>query len=282
MAARTVRRRGRGFLGGPGETDVWPFGDIAPAAGSQRTVLGSLALLSFLAVFLLTRTLITDSLGLAALVALAAVGGAALLAAQRTRCRRATRGLLATAAWLVVDPALEAWDSLRSLAARLRQGLALAADVALRGVGPHAVERRLVPDRLRRYALARSRSHCQVPGCSFRSALRLDLHYLDGDPTNNRASNLVALCRRHHRLAHGRELDREKLRAYLHPLRVFHAPKPCGGLGAQTTTLLLEGRARALGHRRSPTTAAVTRTASHGEGTRRRPRRGLRGARARP
>jgi hypothetical protein len=120
-------------------------------------------------------------------------------------------------AHLEADPANPAGDSTVSLhlGSRLPSELRrlLTCDATVRPVfeqhgTPINVGRRLrvVPDRFRRVVEHRD-GGCVVPGCGARRFLQIHhiVHWKDGGMTVT--SNLVALCRRHHRVHHLGELD---------------------------------------------------------------------------
>ena len=101
--------------------------------------------------------------------------------------------------------ALEDADGLRVSAETSRRLACDAALVVMRHAGDGAVldvgrRTRTVPPALRRALEARDR-HCRFPGCQAR---RCDLHHVEhwADGGATKLSNLVRLCRRHHRAVH--------------------------------------------------------------------------------
>jgi predicted restriction endonuclease len=78
-------------------------------------------------------------------------------------------------------------------------------DASRRARGVPQGERR-VPRAIRAKVLARFGARCAFVVSKGRcpATERLEVHHMDGNPTNNDLANLILLCAKHHRAAEGR------------------------------------------------------------------------------
>lgn len=73
-------------------------------------------------------------------------------------------------------------------------------------------ERIAIPKETERKLRVESGHKCGVSRCN--ESHHLEIHHINGDPSDNRESNLIVLCRNHHALAESGEIDRKALVAY--------------------------------------------------------------------
>lgn len=73
-------------------------------------------------------------------------------------------------------------------------------------------ERIAIPKEIERKLLVESGNKCSVSRCN--ESYSLEIHHINGDPSDNRESNLIVLCPNHHALAESGKIDRKALVAY--------------------------------------------------------------------
>jgi hypothetical protein len=69
-----------------------------------------------------------------------------------------------------------------------------------------------VPRETERKLLVESGHKCSVIRCN--ESHSLEIHHINGDPSDNRESNLIVLCRNHHAMAQEGKIDRKSLASY--------------------------------------------------------------------
>lgn len=73
-------------------------------------------------------------------------------------------------------------------------------------------ERKPIPAALRRKVFVKSGHQCSIPFCGEKSDL--EVHHINGNPSDNRESNLIVLCPNHHAMADRGRIDRKSCKAY--------------------------------------------------------------------
>lgn len=68
-------------------------------------------------------------------------------------------------------------------------------------------ERIAIPKETERKLLVESGHKCSVPFCY--EGYSLEIHHINGDPSDNKESNLIVLCRNHHAKAESGKIDRK-------------------------------------------------------------------------
>ena len=79
-------------------------------------------------------------------------------------------------------------------------------------------ERIAVPKETERKLLVESGHKCSVPFCNESNAI--SIHHINGDPTDNRESNLIVFCRNHHVMADSGRIDRKECVSYKQRLKL--------------------------------------------------------------
>lgn len=69
-----------------------------------------------------------------------------------------------------------------------------------------------IPADIKRGALIEAGHKCSIPGCNEHTYL--EVHHINGNREDNRLENLIILCDKHHKMAHGNIIDRKSLREY--------------------------------------------------------------------
>lgn len=69
-----------------------------------------------------------------------------------------------------------------------------------------------IPADVERLVLVEAGHTCSVKECGEHTYL--ELHHIDENRENNKPANLIVLCDKHHKMAHGRVIDRKALRLY--------------------------------------------------------------------
>jgi hypothetical protein len=69
-------------------------------------------------------------------------------------------------------------------------------------------ERIDIPKAAERKLLVESGHKCSAPFCNESDAI--SIHHINGDPSDNKESNLIVLCRNHHAMADSGKIDRKK------------------------------------------------------------------------
>lgn len=75
-----------------------------------------------------------------------------------------------------------------------------------------------IPNELRRQLLVECGHKCTIHLCDEKTTL--DVHHINGNPSDNRKENLIVLCANHHRLAEKKEIDRKALVAHKNRLKL--------------------------------------------------------------
>lgn len=73
-------------------------------------------------------------------------------------------------------------------------------------------QRPCIPADIKRGALIEAGHKCSIPGCNEHTYL--EAHHINGNREDNRLENLIILCDKHHKMAHGTIIDRKSLREY--------------------------------------------------------------------
>ena len=73
-------------------------------------------------------------------------------------------------------------------------------------------ERIAIPKKTQRKLLVECGHKCSVHLCDEKTAL--EFHHINGNPSDNRESNLIVLCANHHTLAENDKIDRKALADY--------------------------------------------------------------------
>lgn len=86
--------------------------------------------------------------------------------------------------------------------------------------------RRPIPRPIKRKLLLEAGYRCSIPHCPADSAL--EFHHIDGNPVNNRLSNLLVVCSNHHAACTRRRIDRRACQEIKKTLiaRVIRVPSP--------------------------------------------------------
>jgi hypothetical protein len=79
-------------------------------------------------------------------------------------------------------------------------------------MGEDRKKRIAIPREIERKLLVESGHKCSVSRCN--ESHSLEIHHINGDPSDNRESNLIVLCPNHHALAESGKIDRKALVAY--------------------------------------------------------------------
>lgn len=74
-----------------------------------------------------------------------------------------------------------------------------------------------VPKGTERKLLVESGHKCSVPLCN--ESHTLEIHHIDGDPSDNREANLIVFCRNHHAMAESGKIDRKECESYKERLK---------------------------------------------------------------
>lgn len=74
-----------------------------------------------------------------------------------------------------------------------------------------------IPRETERKLLVESGHKCSVPFCN--ESHTLEIHHINGDPIDNRESNLIVFCRNHHAMAHSGKIDRKECESYKERLK---------------------------------------------------------------
>ena len=78
-------------------------------------------------------------------------------------------------------------------------------------------ERTAIPKETERKLLVESGHKCSVPFCN--ESHTLEIHHINGDPSDNRESNLIVFCRNHHGMAESDKIDRKECESYKERLK---------------------------------------------------------------
>jgi len=78
-------------------------------------------------------------------------------------------------------------------------------------------ERISIPKETERKLLVKSGHKCSVPFCNESNAI--SIHHINGDPSDNKESNLIILCRNHHAMADSGKIDRKECLSYKERLK---------------------------------------------------------------
>ena len=78
-------------------------------------------------------------------------------------------------------------------------------------------ERTAIPKETERKLLVESGHKCSVPFCN--ESHTLEIHHINGDPSDNRESNLIVFCRNHHGMAESGKIDRKECESYKERLK---------------------------------------------------------------
>lgn len=78
-------------------------------------------------------------------------------------------------------------------------------------------ERIAIPKATERKLLVESGHKCSVPLCN--ESHSLEIHHVNGDPSDNRESNLIVFCRNHHAMAESGKIDRKECESYKERLK---------------------------------------------------------------
>lgn len=78
-------------------------------------------------------------------------------------------------------------------------------------------ERIPIPKETQRKLLVESGHKCSVPLCN--ESHSLEFHHINGDPSDNRESNLIVFCRNHHAMAERGKIDRKECESYKERLK---------------------------------------------------------------
>jgi hypothetical protein len=73
-------------------------------------------------------------------------------------------------------------------------------------------ERITIPKEIERKLLVQSGHKCSVPLCN--ESHTLEIHHINGDPSDNKESNLIVFCRNHHAMAESGKIDRKECKSY--------------------------------------------------------------------
>jgi hypothetical protein len=79
-------------------------------------------------------------------------------------------------------------------------------------------ERIPIPQGIKRELLVECGHKCSVHRCNEKTAL--EFHHINGNPSDNRVSNIIVLCANHHHLADSGEIDRKALVEYKRRLKL--------------------------------------------------------------
>ena len=84
--------------------------------------------------------------------------------------------------------------------------------------------RRPIPVDVQRKVLVECGHKCSIPQCQVKRGL--EFHHTDHNPRNNREENILVLCQKHHRMAHGRgaKLTRDKCEQLKKTIAQFGIP----------------------------------------------------------
>jgi hypothetical protein len=74
-----------------------------------------------------------------------------------------------------------------------------------------------IPTEIERKLLVESGHKCSVPLCN--ESFSLSFHHINGDPSDNRQSNIIVLCRNHHDKADRGKIDRKECVSYKERLK---------------------------------------------------------------
>ena len=76
----------------------------------------------------------------------------------------------------------------------------------------------------KRKILVESGHKCSVPMCQ--KSHTLEFHHINGNPSDNKKSNLIVLCPNHHAMATEGKIDRKECQAYKERLKLLDSSQP--------------------------------------------------------
>ena len=94
----------------------------------------------------------------------------------------------------------------------------------------HTLKQRVpIPEETQRKLLVDCGHRCSVTQCN--ESFSLTFHHINGDPSDNRESNIIVLCHNHHDMADRGKIDRKECTSYKERLKPKEYKDPLENLG---------------------------------------------------